>query len=1542
MDSADRAQRWQGQRSSFSWEQSALDHVREQMPLAEPYRAWQTFTFTASTGHVREIDLFIATPGGLFLVEVKSHPGIATNSGSTWIFRDGSVTRTIENPLHFTDQKAKELRTLLQRAAPRNVHIPFIGVGVFLSAETLQCRFDEFQLPRVYGRDGIYEQTRLPGIWRGRPRTVPGRPDWERGLLDQPPRSERDRVDRRLSEQLPDLMQRIGIARLHKAGKVGPYELAARSFGDGPTYEDYLATNPAMPDDQPRRVRVYLAGQSATEEQRQSTQRAARREYSALQGITHEGIVAAEQYSDELIAGPAVVFRHGRNWRRLDHFLAAQPSPQATGQEASDQSGADLPIETRVEMIRQLAEALDHAHRRHLYHRALAPRSVYVELDGRYPRLRIADWQVAAHPHNRNSANSIATGTGTIFGSNALIQHVELSAGPYLAPELNEPTASSRLLDVFGLGALSYLIMTGQPPAEDRTQLAVKLNADRALIPSAIADSISPQMDDLVREATQVSPRDRLGSVREFVRKLDQIEAALTDPQDRAPVPDPLQATKGDVIEGWTVVRTLGKGTTSKALLVTRDGEAKRVFKVALDDRAAERLKKEAQQLAPLADSHVARLLDGPLQSGPPGQKRWIIAIEYVDRTLQEDLRKGGPLAFTINQLERFGEDLFQALTFLDRRGIWHRDIKPENIGLRLLPERKKGRELVLFDFSLAGAPDTELGVGTKGYLDPFLGSPSRQRYDQAAELYAAAVTLHEMASGELPAWGDEIVPVGYLPEGAEPQLAEDVFDQVIRDGLVRFLKKALHRDAAQRYGSLHAMKTAWMAIFAEARTDPPASTSATIDALNIDDDATDDDEEAATALAAKRDAAAASATADTPLGAAGLSGYALSIARRHLAAETVADLAAVPTREIQRMPGIGRDTRKELIARSQQWRQQLRLSEGSDQGRPLTESSPQRARATAGSTPSAEAPADHEPADPAERLAELPVDEVARRLAPLSLPLFRQATGLDVLPQGAASPASAAQPGSAALRGTASQADERRVAPWASRDDVARALRMTALEAAMLLEAVHARWTKSVPGLDLVRDDVAAILREHGRVMGLDQLAVALLVRRGSAEDDPAQRLREAALCVRAAIETEERRAAPRMLSQRQQGSILIALTSAEDDAASRAEDLFACAELLGEQADALAARDPLPGVTETRQALREVLRMALREAELGDSALWLSDTDLVQLAAAASRNTAANARLELYPRDLPADRAMRIAQVGSLLGRAEIAGSGVSDIEYVRRVLARFPDLVNPPNVREIPDLLTKLGYSWERDDKLNLRAKASGTHMSSRSSGRPEPTSTTVYQERIEHARARLAEATRRGGFIALRVGVPDAAAACDAIAAMDGVRPVNVAAEFVRLLREVVAGQGRPSWDVVLAADTPGASPAAKSGFAALVGKVWDRLETQIRATSYGAATNESASNGHDGSIVFLHDATPLARYAGGSELLARLAVAARDAGESPHGLWLLCPMGNPGEHPNLDGVTVGVIPGDAEQLYVPPGFADDSRDVERDGKERQAS
>jgi serine/threonine protein kinase len=1474
--------RWQGQRSAFSWEQSALDHIKGQMPPdAEPYRAWQTFTFTAASGHVREVDLFIATPGGLFLVEIKSHPGTVTNNGSTWLFRDGDTIRTIENPLHFTDQKAKELKFQLEKAA-RKLHVreplPRIEAVVFLSAETLRCRLDEFQRQRVYGRDKLESSTGLPGIWTG--------------FLNKPPASERNRVTPTLSKQLPKLMHEIGIARLHRIGRVGPYELSEKSFDSGPTWEDYLATNPSLPTDYPRRVRIFLTERTATDEDRRSVQRAAHREYLALQGISHDGIVRAEAYSEELLAGPAVVFRHGANWQRLDHFMSGHP---------------DLELDTRLQMIRQLAEALDHAHRRHLYHRALAPRSVYVELDGRYPRLRIADWQVAARPDATTGGTARtrpASQTALTGGAAALLAHIERSAGPYLAPEFASPE-SPALLDVFGLGALSYLILTGQPSAATRGELATRLTEARALLPSAVIDSVSPAMDVLVREATQVYQADRTESVRQFLRSLDAVEEELTAPEPD-PEQDPLTVSAGDEIAGWTVVRQLGTGSTSKALLVSRDGsDPGRVFKVGLNAAAASRLEREAAQLGQLNDSHVARLLDPPFQVGPEGSRRMVIGVEYVgDHTLAEELRLHGPL--TIHELERLGEDLFQAIAFLDKRGIWHRDIKPDNLALRELP--RKGRELVLFDFSLAGAADTDLAAGTRGYLDPFLGPPSRQRYDQAAELYAVAVTLHEMASGELPSWGDDLADTRFLDPAEEAQLAEDLFDPVARDGLVEFFKVALHRDAAKRLGTLRDMTRAWTDIFSDLEVVPPLTTAST----NGDDEEGAEAVDPAESARIKREQAAAKANPVTPLAAAGLSPYALSIAQQRLGIDTAGDLARVPARRITALRGIGSVPRYELVRRSREWRQRfspteaglpradIEWTEGEKPGsvRDKKDLSPERSGRTAAPQPSPEAP---------EELALLSVDEIVRRLVPESPPLA-QVIGL----------------------ARAADGGPLWVSPWAAPLEIARATGLPEAEVTARLDRLRNRWQKSVKALTPVRDDLVEILRAHGRVLGWRQLAAGLLACRGAEIGDPAERLRLAAICVRAAVETEERLGSARMASRRltrpagQAGPaggadtldarVIVALTDAnEEGAAPRADDLFAYAELLGEQADVLSARDPLPGVTEIRQVLREV--------DTADHALRLSDTDLVLLAAAASEKSAVTPRLELYPRDLPAERAVKISQVGSI-------AEGTFADELVRRVLARFPDLyeLNRPTPDTMPALLASLGYDVTRgsDSRLHLwpSTQASGSSSSrGRTAARPAPSTATA--EAAEHAMARLTQARQRGGFIALKVPIRDAAAIREAVAALDEVTSVDVTAEFVRTLRAIVVEQGRPRWETVLAADSLDASPAARTGFAQLLHKTWTRLEEHVRV-------------GGNGGIVLLHNATPLARYTGGAELLARLAVAARDAAESPAGLWLLCPMEDPQAQPQLDRVTVSVIPGDAEQLFVPGEFADSG------GKDLKAS
>ncbi|WP_052424041.1 BREX system serine/threonine kinase PglW [Nonomuraea candida] len=1413
------ADRWIGHRSDFQWEEDALKHVRDLMPDTDPYHAWSTFTFTGQSGHVREVDLFIVTPGGLFLVEIKSHPGTAINDGPRWIFRDGR-TRAIDNPLHLADLKAKELKSRLERAVRDlglNIRIPWIEPAVFLSAPNLVCGFDEIQRVKVYGRQGLTAQTTLPGIWDG---------------LHQG----RGGVTPQLSRELNRLLDRIGVTGLRKRYKIGPFELERRSFDTGPTWADFLASS-SIPGDELRRVRVYLSELGATEAARESTRRAARREYLSLRGINHDGIVQAEVFSEEHEAGPAIVFPHGPDWQRLDHLMSARQD--------------EFAVETRVEMIRQLAEAVDHAHRRHLYHRALAARSVWVHFDGRYPRLKIADWQTASRPH----------GTG-LLGSDgtSLAQHVELSAAAYLAPEFGTAEADGVLLDVFGLGAISHLILTGQPPAQDRAGLAQRLRGDHALVPSAVDDAITASMDSLVRGATRTQAIDRFESVREFLAHLDDVEAELSSPGE--PESDPLDAVRGSRIGRWAVEKILGKGSTARAFLTTT-GE---VLKVALSDSAAARLVREADQLRKLGDSHIVRLIEGPLEiSG-----RTLIVLEQAgERTLAEYLREVGRLG--INELQSLGDHLLDALVYLDGEDVRHRDIKPENIGVRELT--KKGRRLVLFDFSLAEASESATRAGTPPYLDPFIGDDRRPYFDKAAEWYAAAVTLHQMASNELPSWGDAQTAPGMLQEST-PQLAEGAFDPVLRDRLVSFFERALHREVSQRFPTLTSLRRGWSDVFHGLDAAEPITTPNT--ALPTSDDPEE-----------LRDAVAAAVRLDTPVNAAGLTERALSIALHQLEVHTVGELIRVPAQQIMRLRGVGLGPKNELVRRARQWRRSLGLLQPAPGRRSALE---------------------HD-------LAHLTVEEAAELLVPR--PTTRSAGRVSVVRLALRIPVDGTLP---------------TITPWAANQEIAEYSGLKSTYVATVLAETRERWSKSVPVTTALRRDVAEILAENGRIMEAGQVAAALLTRRGSDLDDESLRLAYAAACVRAAIETEEKLDNPRLKKRRlrrgtgRESRMLVALNAGDDQDAPSEEELLDYAQKLGDRADTLAAelsaRQSLPSPTATLRALRTV------SAPQGMAPL--ADTSLVTLAAAVSKTAAVSPRLELYPRDLSLERALVLAQVVGALG-----APGATPEQLVERVLARFPELDTPPEPAGIRPLLLSLGYTIEvtTDGRLQLPTGTQVSRLSDRRSATSLSSTLSPSYGAADEILSRLRRSAERGGFLTLKVAVRDTLAVRGVLrtlaSAPDGapqgamgsanllgadVTAVDVTAEFVGALRAIRDQRGWPGWDVVTAADIPDADPDARAGFGIMTAEALLHLERRI--DSIGGAT-------------LLTDATPLARYSGGLELLARLAARARQSGEngsSPRALWLLCPMSDPQRPPTLDNHGIGVLPGDAEQLVVPGRFA----------------
>lgn len=1343
--------RWFQERTSpYPWEQDGLDHVKKLMPQAEPYRAWATFSFTAASGRINECDLLIAVPGGIYLVELKGHPGRVVNNGDTWsVFQDGSRrARTLRNPLHLTDLKCKELKGRLEWAA-KHLHIsqriPRIEPAIFLSAPGLEADLDEVQRTRVYGRDEQCDG--LPWIWRD--------------LLSRPPQREHQRVSPKFSRHvLPKLLETVGIRASTAHLRFGDdWTLAGEVLDAGPTWEDRLAERDGLVREEGR-VRIYLTEQQAGEERRQSVERAARREYQVLQGINHRGIAQAVQIREHQ-GGPAILFHHRATDLRLDSYL--------------DVHGERLSNQTRLDMVRQLAEAVQYAHHRSLYHRALSARSVYVSAgsDGSRPVLRIIDWQAAARDFDTTGLSSI--GNTSLTG-----EHLANSAEVYLAPEF-APYADPVDLDVFGLGALAFLILTGQPPATQRSALIEQLTENQGLHPYAVSDGISDALDALVFDATRTDLALRLDSADAFLKRLDSAERESL-PESSAPV-DPLTVSAGQVVDGqWRVERVLGTGATARALLVARTDEdddgnervERRVLKVALDEDKAARLRAEARALELVGGGVVVKLLDGPRDVGG----RTVLDLEYAGGqdphgyTLGEHLRAEGKLDYHF--LERYGRDLFTALDQLAGKGVRHRDLKPDNFGVYRRADRST--QLMLFDFSLADASERDVKAGTRGYLDPFLGTPRRPAYDDHAERYAAAVTLHEMASGQRPVWGDGMTDPRTSTDET-PSIAADLFDPALRDGLSAFFLRAFHRDVDRRFDTYRQMEDAWRAVFTSADATRPATTPGTVGTEE-------------SSLDEARDAHAAAATLDTTLEAAGLSPRAVSVAHS-FGATTVGELLDVRLYEIAKARGAGALVRKELNRRHKQWTQAL--LQASDESVP--------ADAAAG--------------------GQRTIEELAALLTPK--PRRKGSSKADVirltlgLPNGEGLPR-----------------------PWPTQSEVAERLGITQGPVSNHYRSALKAWAEE-PWLTLLRDELVGLVADAGRVLTAEELAGALRARHGvGAEDSPERTAARALAVVRAAVDTEvwaglqpaQADVGPRLAVSRRAEQVLIALESLPGSDDPSAPELADYAVALGARADELVDREPLPG--------RGVVVRELRAVDAPEGLASLADTRLVELAAAMSRHAAASPRLELYPRGIDLVRALRISQAAAGVRREP----GITMADLLAKVRARFPAMTLDERLThvQLEEALHAAGFPLEYDPaarrfrppapELSRLATSSSTALS----GHGERAAGWDARDVLE---GKLARAVDVGGFLALTLRGVHLPGTPEALSAAYPLRSVNVDAEFLSAFRALVAERGQ-DWQKVRTLDARfSATGQVSRGLASYVSATWDRVRERLLEQSAGS-------------------------------------------------------------------------------------------------------
>ncbi|MGW0486442.1 BREX system serine/threonine kinase PglW [Nonomuraea sp. NPDC003214] len=1501
--------------SEFDHERRGLEAIREKLPDSEPWRAWSNFTFTAQAGHVREVDLLVVTPGGVHLIELKDWHGSVTTENGAWVQTTPNGRRVPHgNPYHLTDKKAKELASLLGRYGKR----VWVGAAVCFTDPSLQVRLSPNDQNGVYKIDELVR------------------------MLKEPARYDQRRITLTDSREIKGALDRIGIRRSDAEYKVGPFLLERKSFDTGPTWADYLARHSELPE--LARVRIYLRERGSDASIRQSVENAARREAAVLRRFRHPGVVQLKQYDPSgHSAGPALIFDYHPHTLRLDEYLV--------------QYGDKLDILARMALVRQLAETIRSAHSSRIHHRALAPHSIHViprnrgpegraigeEAAWLAPRLEISDWQIA----HRSGGQSQG---GTRFAPTALsTMHVAESSDPYLAPELTAQKPDSIALDVYGLGVITYLLATDRPPAATQAEVLARLEAGEGLRPSAMVDGLSPDIDELVQAATAYRPSQRLSSVDEFLEMLECVEDSLTEPEAgpadaaaaQAQEKDPLEAVTGDVLGGrWEVRRRLGTGSTSRAYLVhDLQGKARAglaVLKVALSDSRGEVLIREAEVMRRLrADSRVIQLVEKePLIIGG----RTTLALEYVgderdpavsepgtvsrrrEETVARQLREGGRLQ--IDQLEAYGDYLFGAVDFLEGEGVWHRDIKPDNIAIRVRPNRT--RELVLIDFSLAGYPVQEVEAGTDGYLDPFIGTLTRSVYDAHAERYALAVTLHEMASGELPQWGDgKVSPRQTDPqEHPSPRIAVDAFDPAVRDGLAAFFRKALHRDVSQRFAELKPMRDAWKKIFLDVAEAAPVSRTSKHPDTSRPAPATINEAEPVSA-AEQRDLIAAAVTRETHLSAAGLTPAAEQFLYG-LRITTVGELLDFSQRGLVNAPGLGAKTRSEIQRRLREWGERLRavpVSPLSPEGRRQADEELEQVSQAEAALVDSLAIGGSADLLPQRTLRSVSLDTLASLLVPelkkggangneveMVRLLLRLPDEHGELPSG--------------------------VGVWPKQKDVAEALGLSTGRIPQMLKVQRLRW-KKLPVIATLREEILELVADLGRVASAAEIADALVVRRGTRLQGRERRRALALAAIRAVVEIEQldpassqfRHLPNRAAKDEVLGAGLLALEVGEEDGPDTpsAPGLLDYAQRLGKAADKLAELDTLPTAA--------LVLSELGAITLPPGAIDWDERRMVSVAAGASRNAAVTPRLEIYRRDLSLVRALRLTQAGLVRlipGVPDERQPGLTVVEIHDRVLARFPEITyqgkpDLPAGGPLTKALRDAGFDLvlsTREDTRTLRylprrttpessyqtvgAWRQATRLSAAGRYADDPLMANAVR-----AEERLTASAGRDGFRALTVRTALSPIATDELSGSRfGAQVVSVTRLFLETMHELVPPGTKPTWETILRADVAEAGSRAALKFAEYARTAWGRVEPRI------AAMLDSGSG-----PVLLTDAAVLARY-DAMGVLDRLAAAAR---LGRRGLWLLCPQGDPAREPRLGAVAVPYQAGLGEWIELPDSW-----------------
>ena len=175
-----------------------------------------------------------------------------------------------------------------------------------------------------------------------------------------------------------------------------------------------------------------------------------------------------------------------------------------------------------VKIAKQIAQALETAHRNNIIHRDIKPHNIIITEDG---TAKVTDFGIA-----KAVSNSTITAFGTTIGS----VH-------YFSPEHARGGYTDAKSDLYSLGVVLYEMVTGRVPFDADTPVSVALKhmQEKPVPPIELNPAIPQSLNDLILKAMEKDPNMRYSTATEMIEDLDKI---LKNPEAEVGVVDKSQA----------------------------------------------------------------------------------------------------------------------------------------------------------------------------------------------------------------------------------------------------------------------------------------------------------------------------------------------------------------------------------------------------------------------------------------------------------------------------------------------------------------------------------------------------------------------------------------------------------------------------------------------------------------------------------------------------------------------------------------------------------------------------------------------------------------------------------------------------------------------------------------------------------------------------------------------------------------------------------------------------------------------------------------